>query len=130
MSFLIEQWVQPAQGDGFGRRITADGTAEEHTSVTASYAGGDLVFESQPAEWRVVGRAAPEALQMLDAAIRDAADLEVPDLPGTTVAKARITWTLGARKLELTDAHLQIAPALAALDQAFQLTFATAVENP
>jgi hypothetical protein len=129
MSMLMEQWVQPAQGDGYGRRVAADGTAEEHTSVTASFADGEMTYGTQTAEWRVVGRAAPEAVKMLEAALRDAADLEVPDLPGTTVAKARITWTLGARTLELTDAHLALDPRLAAIDQALQLTFATAVEK-
>lgn len=128
MSVLMQQWVRPAQGDPYGRRISSDGTAEEHASSTADFEAGELVHSAQEARWREVGRAGPEALGHLEAAIA-ATPLEVPDLPGTTVAKAELTWTLGERELHFTDAHLQLAPGLAALDEAFQLVFAHATSS-
>ena len=128
---LMQQWVQPEQTDGYGRRILADGTVEEETSVTASFVDGELVFGSQPAAWRRLGRCEPEVLSMLEAAIRDSGVLDMPAVPpppGTTVAKARLSWTValdGRRnELTLTDADLLRDPRLAAVDQAFQLAFA------
>jgi hypothetical protein len=52
----------------------------------------------------------------------------VPPLPGTTVAKARLTWIVGldgrSNQLTLSDAHLLADPSLAAVDDAFQLAYA------
>jgi hypothetical protein len=128
---LMQQWVEPEQEAPFGRRILADGTVEEHSSLTASFVDRELVYETQPAEWRQLGRCEPEIQRMLEDAIRSSGVLEaaaesVPS--GTTVAKARITWTvaLDARRneLKLTDADLLRDPRLAAVDDAFQLAFA------
>jgi hypothetical protein len=128
---LMEQRVEPAQGDGYARRISADGTVEEKTSVTASFEDGELVYASQTPEWREVGRCEPEVQRMLEDAIRESGVLEmatVPPLPGTTVAKARLTWIVGLdgrrNELTLTDAHLLVDSSLAAVDQAFQLAYA------
>jgi hypothetical protein len=128
---LMQQWVQPAQEDGYGRRIMADGTVEEETTVTASFVDGELVYESQPARWRRLGRCEPKVLGMLEDAIRESGVLDmhaVPPSSGTTVAKARLSWTValdGRRnELTLTDADLLREPRLAAVDQAFQLAFA------
>jgi hypothetical protein len=128
---LMQQWVEPAQEEPYGRRILQDGTVEEHSSVTASFVDGELVYESQPAEWRQLGHCEPEIQRMLEDAIRESGVLEMPakpSLPGTTVAKARLIWTVAldgrSNELQLTDAHLLSDPRLAAVDEAFQLAFA------
>ena len=124
----MQQWIQPAQEAPYGRRIGVDGKVEELTGLTASFQEGELRYAEQTAEWREVGTAGPEALGHLEAVIATS-PLEVPELPGPTVAKAELTWTVGEREIRLTDAHLQIAPALAALDEAFQLVYAHATAN-
>jgi hypothetical protein len=128
---LMQQWIEPAQGDAYGRRILADGSVEEQTSLTAAFVDGELAYESQPSQWRRLGRCEPEVQRMLEDAIRESGVLGMPaepELPGTTVAKARLVWTVSldgrSNRLTLTDAHLLGDPRLAAVDDAFQLAFA------
>ena len=130
---LVEQWVTAEQSDPFGRRVRADGTAEECTSTTAEFVDGALRFGSQPLRWRKVAQLDEAALEALRTAIRQLGVLELPEPlehPGNLVAKAEQVWTValdGRRhQVSFPGAGLDRAPALARLDEALQLAIAQA----
>ena len=122
---LVQQWAVPAHGDPFGRRVRQDGTVEECSSASVSFADGQWTSGTQTLEWRQVARLEGRALDEIRALSRDLTVARGGDA-GAEIGADALTWTVvldGQRRQVRTGTRDHAA---IALDRALQLAIAEA----
>ena len=118
---LLAQLIERPQEDPYERRVLANGTYEERTSVKTEFVDGEMKFSTKPLRWAKLADLNESDLKEVAAAIERAhfAELAGEHRPeGTAIGGSNVTWTAAvAGTTEKVVLRAAPATARAELDQ-------------